>query len=97
MKAESLISDKVIDRGIVSPEAAARGFGDVKLGFESRYVLSGLAWLFHISFVIAGIDKLGKDSFMRSPRDGRDKHDTQWRMKNSISLTATHRDVPGDA
>ena len=36
MKAESLISDSVIERGIVSPEAAARGFGDVKDGFESR-------------------------------------------------------------
>ena len=36
MNAESLISDNVIDSGIVRPDAAARGFGDVKLGFESR-------------------------------------------------------------
>jgi hypothetical protein len=36
MKADNLISDSVIDKGIVSPEAAANGLGDVKLGFESR-------------------------------------------------------------
>lgn len=43
MNADSLISDKVIDRGIVRPDAAARGLGDVKLGFESRYVFNGFA------------------------------------------------------
>lgn len=36
MKADSLISDNVMDKGIVSPEAAANGLGDVKLGFESK-------------------------------------------------------------
>lgn len=36
MNAESLMSDSVMERGIVSPEAAARGFGDVNDGFESR-------------------------------------------------------------
>lgn len=36
MKAESLISDKVIERGIVKPEAAANGCGEVNDGFESR-------------------------------------------------------------
>jgi hypothetical protein len=36
INADSLISDKVIDIGIVSDEAAARGFGDVKLGLEWR-------------------------------------------------------------
>lgn len=34
MKADSLMSDKVIESGIVRPEAAASGCGDVKLGFE---------------------------------------------------------------
>lgn len=34
MKADSLISERVIDRGIVRPEAAANGCGDVKVGFE---------------------------------------------------------------
>lgn len=43
MKADNLISDRVMERGIVRPEAAARGCGDVKEGFESRYVFSGLA------------------------------------------------------
>jgi hypothetical protein len=36
MNADNLISDNVIESGIVSPVAAARGFGDVKLGLESR-------------------------------------------------------------
>lgn len=36
MKAESLISERVMDRGIVSPSAAAKGCGDVKLGFADR-------------------------------------------------------------
>lgn len=43
IKAESLISDSVIWRGIVRPEAAANGPGDVNDGLEERYVLSGLA------------------------------------------------------
>ncbi len=34
MNAESLISDNVIWSGIVSPEAAASGCGDVKLGLS---------------------------------------------------------------
>lgn len=42
-KADSLISDKVIDRGIVSPAAAASGCGDVKEGFADRYVFKGFA------------------------------------------------------
>jgi hypothetical protein len=36
MKAESLMSDSVMESGIVSPEAAASGCGEVKLGFEYR-------------------------------------------------------------
>ena len=36
MKAESLKSDKVICSGMVRPEAAANGWGDVKEGFEKR-------------------------------------------------------------
>lgn len=44
MKAESLISDRVIFNGIVNPEEAARGSGDVKDGFENRYVFKGLAY-----------------------------------------------------
>ena len=43
MNAESLISDSVICNGIVRPEAAASGCGDVKEGFVCRYVLSGFA------------------------------------------------------
>lgn len=34
MKADNLKFDRVIERGMVSPEAAARGCGDVKVGFE---------------------------------------------------------------
>jgi len=34
MKADSLISDNVIESGIVRPDAAARGCGDVKDGLE---------------------------------------------------------------
>ena len=44
MKADSLISDKVICNGIVNPDAAANGCGDVNDGFENRYVFNGLAW-----------------------------------------------------
>lgn len=36
MKADSLISDRVIERGIVRPEAAASGCGEVNSGFEKR-------------------------------------------------------------
>jgi hypothetical protein len=36
MKAESLISERVICRGIVNPDDAARGCGDVNEGFENR-------------------------------------------------------------
>ena len=36
MKADSLISDSVICRGIVRPEEAARGCGDVNEGFVER-------------------------------------------------------------
>lgn len=36
MKADSLISDSVIWSGIVNPEDAANGCGDVKDGFEKR-------------------------------------------------------------
>lgn len=43
MNAESLISDRVICRGIVNPDAAANGRGDAKDGFEKRYVFKGLA------------------------------------------------------
>jgi len=44
MKAESLISDRVICNGMVNPDAAASGCGDVNDGFENRYVFNGLAW-----------------------------------------------------
>jgi hypothetical protein len=44
MKAESLISDRVICKGIVSPDAAARGCGEQNDGFENRYVFKGLAY-----------------------------------------------------
>jgi hypothetical protein len=43
IKADSLISDKVIWRGIVKPDAAAKGCGDVKDGFENKYVFKGFA------------------------------------------------------
>jgi len=43
MKADSLISDNVICSGIVNPDAAANGCGDVRDGFENRYVFKGLA------------------------------------------------------
>ena len=36
MKPDNLISDNVIDNGIVSPAAAANGWGDVKVGLEER-------------------------------------------------------------
>ncbi len=43
MKADSLISDNVICNGIVRPDDAARGCGDVKLGLEYKYVFRGFA------------------------------------------------------
>lgn len=43
IKAESLISDNEIERGIVRPEAAAKGCGDVNTGFEYKYVFRGFA------------------------------------------------------
>ena len=36
MKPDSLISDSVIDNGIVSPAAAANGWGDVNVGLDDR-------------------------------------------------------------
>lgn len=36
MKADSLISDRVMERGIVRPEAAASGCGEVNSGLEER-------------------------------------------------------------
>lgn len=38
------MSDKVILSGIVSPDAAASGSGEAKLGLVERYVLRGLAY-----------------------------------------------------
>jgi hypothetical protein len=48
MKADSLISDKVICNGIVNPDAAASGCSKVDDGFENRYstYLMGLPGLF---------------------------------------------------
>jgi hypothetical protein len=34
MNAESLKSDSVIESGMVNPEAAAKGWGDVNVGLE---------------------------------------------------------------
>lgn len=45
INADSLISDKVIDSGIVNPAAAAKGCGDVKVGLAERYVFSGFAYI----------------------------------------------------
>jgi hypothetical protein len=42
-KPDNRISDNVICRGIVKPDAAARGCGEANDGFVERYVLSGLA------------------------------------------------------
>ncbi len=44
MKADNLISDKVMDRGIVRLAAAAKGCGDVKVGLADRYVFRGFAY-----------------------------------------------------
>lgn len=49
MNAESLISDKVIWIGMVSPEAAAKGRGEVNDGFVERYVFKGFAWYLSVS------------------------------------------------
>jgi len=45
MKADNLISDNVICKGIVRLEAAASGCGDVKDGLADRYVFKGFAYL----------------------------------------------------
>lgn len=42
-KPDNRISDKVICRGIVNPDAAAKGSGDANVGFAERYVFRGLA------------------------------------------------------
>lgn len=43
MKADSLISERVIWIGIVRPDDAARGCGEVNEGLVDRYVFSGFA------------------------------------------------------
>lgn len=43
MKADSLISDRVMDSGIVNPAEAAKGCGEVNVGLADRYVFNGLA------------------------------------------------------
>lgn len=43
MNADSLISDRVMDRGIVNPAEAAKGCGEVNVGLAERYVFNGLA------------------------------------------------------
>jgi len=45
INADNLKSDNVICNGIVKPDEAASGCGDVKSGFEKRYVFKGFAWL----------------------------------------------------
>lgn len=45
IKADSLISDNVICKGIVRLDAAASGCGDVKLGLAERYVFRGFAYV----------------------------------------------------
>ncbi len=47
MNAESLISERVIWIGIVSPEDAARGCGEVKEGLVDRHVFRGFAFLLY--------------------------------------------------
>ena len=49
MNADNLMSDSVNDKGMVSPDAAAKGCGDVKSGLECRYVLRGFAcsWMYY--------------------------------------------------
>jgi hypothetical protein len=42
-KPESRISDNVMARGIVKPDAAASGCGDANDGFVDKYVFSGFA------------------------------------------------------
>ena len=44
MNAESLISERVICIGMVRPDAAARGCGEVKDGLVDKYVFRGLAY-----------------------------------------------------
>lgn len=43
MNADSLMSDRVILRGIVRPDAAARGCGEAKEGLVDKYVFKGFA------------------------------------------------------
>lgn len=62
MKADNLISDKVICSGIVRPDAAARGCGEVKDGFENKYVFSGFACCCYISPVVYHFQDLAKTS-----------------------------------
>ena len=44
MNADNLMCDRVIDRGIVRPSAAASGCNDVNEGIEFRYVFIGFAY-----------------------------------------------------
>ena len=62
MNADNLISDKVICSGIVKPDDAARGCGDVKDGFENKYVFRGFAYIVDISASVNATtrDPLGK-------------------------------------
>ncbi len=48
MKADNLISDNVIWRGIVNPDDAAKGWGDVNDGLENKYVFKGFACIVDI-------------------------------------------------
>ena len=45
MNADNLISDRVNDKEMVNPDAAAKGCGDVKSGFECKYAFRGFACL----------------------------------------------------
>ena len=42
-------SDKVIAKGMVKPDCAANGWGEVKEGLENKYVFRGFACVVHIS------------------------------------------------
>jgi hypothetical protein len=54
INAESLKSDNVMESGIVRPEAAAKGWGDVNVGLEYRYVFKGLAYSCELLVVVLG-------------------------------------------
>lgn len=58
IKADSLISDRVICKGMVRPDDAARGCGEVKEGLMERYVFRGLAfrWISMIYTPVGGGD-----------------------------------------